>query len=304
MQQKNTCNYSDGSQLWAPRSVKATGKEVSEQLRRRGLMTDPGKDPWETRNPDAALRNSVQTLRFASANVGTLSGKSAEVADMLHRRRVDVAGLQEVRYRNSGAKMVKGGGERYKLFWSGGPTPQGGVGVMVHADLVKNVVEVRRVHARIIVVVVVIQDELVSILSVYAPQCGCSAEAKDSFYDDLSMEMLKVQERCVLLGDFNGHVGKHSAGYEGVHRGFGYGRRNAEGERLLEFADSFGLKIMNTWFKKEIEKLVTYESGEHSTMIDYILVGKKGRVKDVKAIPGEEVMRQHRIILLLLRYWL
>ena len=64
---------------------------------------------------------------------------------------------------------------------------------MVQSDLGKTVVEVRRVHARIIVVVVAILDELVSILSVYAPQCGCSAEEKDSFYDDLSMEMLKNQ---------------------------------------------------------------------------------------------------------------
>ena len=56
-------------------------------------MTDPGKDPRETRNPEAALRNSIQTLRFASANVGSLMGRSAEVVDMLNRRRVDVTGL-------------------------------------------------------------------------------------------------------------------------------------------------------------------------------------------------------------------
>ena len=162
-------------------------------------MTGPGKTPRETRNPDAALRNSVQTLRFASANIGTLVGRGGELVDMLNRRRVDVAGLQEVRYRNEGAKTVKGGEGSYKLFWSGNSTSQGGVGVMVHVDLVKSVIEVRRVHARIIVVVVVIQNELVTILSVYTPQCGCSTEENDSFYDDLSMEMPKIQGHCVLL---------------------------------------------------------------------------------------------------------
>jgi len=36
-------------------------------------------------------------------------GRSAEVVDMLSIRKVDVAGLQEVRYKNVGMKIVKGG---------------------------------------------------------------------------------------------------------------------------------------------------------------------------------------------------
>ena len=85
--------YCDGSRLLAPRTVganKVTGKEVSVQFSRRGLMTDLGKTSRETRNPDAALQNSVQTLRFASANIGTLVGRSGEVVDMLNRRMVEV----------------------------------------------------------------------------------------------------------------------------------------------------------------------------------------------------------------------
>ena len=39
----------------------------------------------------------------------------------------------------------------------------------------------------------------------------------------------------VLGGDLNGHVGQKSEGYEGVHGGFGYGVRNVEGEKILEF---------------------------------------------------------------------
>jgi len=48
-------------------------------------------------------------------------------------------------------------------------------------------------------------------------------------------------------------------GYEGVHGGFGYGKQNVDGERVLDFADSFGLKVTNTWFKKDDEKLITYQ---------------------------------------------
>jgi len=33
----------------------------------------------------------------------------------------------------------------------------------------------------------------------------------------------------VLAGDMNGHVGSSNVGYDGMHRGFGYGDRNADG---------------------------------------------------------------------------
>jgi len=44
-------------------------------------------------------------------------------------------------------------------------------------------------------------------------------------------------------------------GYEEVHGGFGYGKQNVEGERVLDFADNFGLKVANTLFKKDYEKI-------------------------------------------------
>ena len=47
----------------------------------------------------------------------------------------------------------------------------------------------------------------------------------------------------VFAGDMNGHVGSSDAGYEGIHGGFGYGSRNADGSRILEFADGLNLVI-------------------------------------------------------------
>ena len=48
-------------------------------------------------------------------------------------------------------------------------------------------------------------------------------------------------EMVVFAGDMNGHVGSSNAGYEGTHGGFGYGSRNADGSRILEFADGLNL---------------------------------------------------------------
>ena len=59
------------------------------------------------------------------------------------------------------------------------------------------------------------------------------------------VERLKKEEMVVLGGDLNGHVGRESDGYEGVHGGFGYGIRNMEGETILEFGDAMDMIVWN-----------------------------------------------------------
>jgi len=69
-----------------------------------------------------------------------------------------------------------------------------------------------------------VENEVITALSVYTSQSGLSIEEKDLFYENLSRKMLKVNGKCVILGDFNGHVGKMQNEYEGVHGGFGYAK--------------------------------------------------------------------------------
>ena len=67
---------------------------------------------------------------------------------------------------------------------------------------------------------------------------------------------------------------------------FGYGIRNAEGERILEFAEAMGYVVTNTLFKKRQSHLVTYESGGYNTAVDMILIKRehKKRIMNTKAI--------------------
>ncbi|ESO02831.1 hypothetical protein HELRODRAFT_174255 [Helobdella robusta] len=117
---------------------------------------------------------------------------------------------------------------------------------------------------------------------------GRKEEEKDRFYDDFSDEIGQagLDEFVVLLGDLNGHVGADADGYEGVHGGWGYGIRNEEGRRVLELADAHSMVVGN---KRKQARLITERSGEHRSMIDYILIRAKHRkyVRNVKAIPGE-----------------
>ena len=60
------------------------------------------------------------------------------------------------------------------------------------------------------------------------------------------------------LGDFNGHVERRIDGFEGVHGGYGIGKRNVEGRRLLEFCDEKELYVANTWFEKNEQRKITH----------------------------------------------
>ena len=135
-------------------------------------------------------------------------------------------------------------------------------------------------------------------ISAYAPQVGSSEENKEEFRELLEeyINTIPQAELLILAGDLNAHVGERSDGYEGVHGGRGFGRRNVEGERILEMADALELKIMNTMYKKRQEHLITYKSGQNETQIDFMIVRRKDRkaVLDCKVIPGEAVVTQHR----------
>ena len=68
---------------------------------------------------------------------------------------------------------------------------------------------------------------------------------------------------------------------------------------LLEFAMAMDLVVCNTFFKKEVCKKVTFESGENRSEVDFILVRRKDKssVKDVTVINGETCVTQHKLLL-------
>ncbi|XGW10232.1 hypothetical protein V3C99_012037 [Haemonchus contortus] len=87
------------------------------------------------------------------------------------------------------------------------------------------------------------------------------------------------------------------------HGGFGYGSRNTDGERILEYADSHNLVIVNTKFRKRDSHLITFYSGENRTQIDFVLVRHRdqGLVTDAKTVPYETVATQHRPLICTLK---
>ena len=65
-----------------------------------------------------------------------------------------------------------------------------------------------------------------------------------------------------------------SHGYGDVHGEHGFGKRNTEGERILDFALASDLVVGNTLFPKKESHLVTFSSGDKRTQVDYVLYRK------------------------------
>ncbi|KAL5128533.1 Craniofacial development protein 2 [Glycine soja] len=144
-----------------------------------------------------------------------------------------------------------------------------------------------------------------NVISGYAPQVGLAKHFKVKFWEDLEgvLQDISQGEKVFLGGDFNGHVGSVTRGFEGVHGGFGLGEMNGEGKSILEFSEALDLSIANTWFKKRAEHLITYKSGGTCSQIDFFLTRKSDRkyCLNCKVIPGESLTTQHRVLVMNVR---
>ncbi|KAK3515549.1 hypothetical protein QTP70_024397 [Hemibagrus guttatus] len=204
-------------------------------------------------------------LRIGTLNVGTMTGKGRELADMMERRKVDILCVQETRWKGSKARSIGAG---FKLFYYGVDSKRNGVGVVLKEEFVRNVLEVKRVSDRVMSLKLEIEGVMLNVVSGYAPQ------------------------------DFNGHVGEGKTGDEEVIGKFGVKERNLEGQMVVDFAKRMDMGVVNTYFQKREEHSVTYKSGGRRTQVDYILCrrGNLKEISDCKVVVGESVARQHRMV--------
>ncbi|XP_042509234.1 uncharacterized protein LOC122084879 [Macadamia integrifolia] len=185
-------------------------------------------------------------FRFASWNIGLLTDKSMELIDVIRKIMVNVACIQETRWKGSKAKGL----DDFKLWCLGNECGRGGVEIVVDKDLKNDIVDVKRLGDRILAIKLVLGDEIFNIVCDYAPQEGLDGRVKVQLWEhmDEMMQGLDQEERIIIGGDLNDHAGKDHRCYEDVHGGYGVGERNAEGTSVLEFAITHDLCIANTFF--------------------------------------------------------
>ena len=109
------------------------------------------------------------------------------------------------------------------------------------------------------VVVITFGEKVVRIFCFHAHNRRSMIE-KENFYEEMARgcEMENENEVLICLKDFNQHIDEKVNGFEGVHGGFGIGKRNLEGRLLLEFCVEKGMCVGNSWFKKKDNRKVTF----------------------------------------------
>jgi len=104
----------------------------------------------------------------------------------------------------------------------------------------------------------------------------------------------------VLVGDMDEHGGSSNVGYDGMHGGFGYRYRNANGSRILGFTGGLNLVIWNTFFMTQESQLVTCAAGFVKSTVDYIIVRQedKATVCNVSHSQHEEYVPKHKLLVM------
>ena len=144
------------------------------------------------------------------------------------------------------------------------------------------------------------------IIQAYAPaqnntQTPEEAEEElEGFYQELEEAMQIRSAYTVVQGDFNAVVGKKINDAEICVGGFGIGKRNERGSRLITFAVSNHLNIMNTCFQKSEKRQWTWRSADGRTLnqIDFVLTDTRRIFSDVSVI-GEKIIStgsDHRLL--------
>jgi hypothetical protein len=172
-------------------------------------------------------------------------------------------------------------------------------------SLKDGVVDIKRQGYRIIFVKLLVKDLIFNVISAYAPQIGLNESVNMQFWEELDalVSSVPISEKLFIGGDLNGYVGSSRVGFEGVHGGFGYGSRN-QGEGILNFVLAYDLIAANTLFRKRVSHLVTFNSGQHCSQIDFILTRIEDRhaCLDCKVILGECVVPQHKLVVVDFRF--
>ena len=272
--QQGTCGNYAIAKHSKNKSRKRGGKQVKKQ-----------QEAWKGRRSPGTL------------NIGTMTERGRELADMMEQRNVDILCLQETKWKGSKARNI---GSGFKIFYNGANGRKNGIGIVLREELAESVLEVKRVSDRLTAMKLEVKGSILNIVSTYAPQVNNSMNEKNDFWEDLDglIESISKEKRIVFGADLNGYVGKGNIGDEEIMGRYSAGTRNKEGSMVVDFGKRMDLAIVNTYFKKKDEHRVTYKSGGKSTQVDYVMCRRRNlkEMCDCKVILNECVAKQHCMV--------
>ena len=100
------------------------------------------------------------------------------------------------------------------MFWTGGEERSDRVGIFVAERWVDNVVSVKRHSKKVQIFKMVLDNDSLNVLTVYAPHSGKLEEEKERIWNEVFhlMSCIPQNEMVVFADDMNGHVGSSNVG--------------------------------------------------------------------------------------------
>ena len=134
-----------------------TAKQSENKRRKRGgRRMKKQREAWKGRR---------SLIRVGTLNIGIMTGRGRELADMIERRNVDILCPQETKWKRSKARNIGGG---CKIFYNGADGRKNGIGIVVREELADSVLEVKRVSNRLMAMKLEVNGSILNIVSAYA----------------------------------------------------------------------------------------------------------------------------------------
>ena len=106
-------------------------------------------------------------VRFMTANIGSMTGQSREIADIIHRRNIMIVCVQETKWKGRKANEI---GEGFKLYYHGICRARNGIGIILSKEWQDKIIEIKRFSDRIMTMKFVSGSTMLNVISEYAPR--------------------------------------------------------------------------------------------------------------------------------------
>lgn len=258
-------------------------------------------------NDQRVRRITGSSMKIGTWNVKSIyeAGKVHNVIQEMQRLKVNIMGISETRWANSGEISING----TKIYYSGNNESHhwNGVAILVDKSTSQSVTGFIPISDRVVMIQLQTNQTRTNIIQVYAPTTDKSEEELELFYNDIqqALDITKTRDITIIMGDWNAKIGK---GRDGDNIGeFGLGIRNDRGERLAQFCQEKDVVITNTYFKLPERRLYTWKSPADGidnkivrNQIDYFLINKRYRnsIKAAKTYPGADVSTDHNPVII------
>ena len=217
------------SKCWTPGLAKNDTKSGEEYRTAvsSAKVDDGGKAPDGTGNKSSSKKLKTN-IRIGTWNTRTLRPETIQaISTTITEYNIDILGIGEHRMSGQGHFRTECG---ELMIFSGGKTSgQNGVGFILSKQMERALLGYNPTSDRIMTIRIQAQPVNYTFIQVYAPTSTCDEEDITSFYSQLqqTIDRTKSKDVIVIMGDFNGKVGRRQNDTEKGNVGnFGLGERN------------------------------------------------------------------------------